>query len=485
MKNLTHLADVIGPRLTGSTNLRNANEWAAGVMKSYGLTNVRLEPWTIPLGWERGTAAAKIVEPNTGLALDIASSAWAPGTKGKVMGDVVILRGLSKDDQTKYKGKLKNAIILQSPPSNVAPITDTTYTSPGGQRGGAKGGKAKGGDAKGGKAKGGDDKGGDAKGIDPAIGGGFPRGGGRGGGIDMEFLRAEGVACILRDSAKPHGLLVTGGSWRGAERANAAEPVPSVYTSHDHYSLLWRLASRPAPAVTRVEIEITNKFIPGPVTVYNTVGEIRGSEKPDEFVVCGAHLDSWDLGQGATDNGTGSCVVLETARIIMKSGIKPKRTIRFVLFSGEEQGLLGSAQYVAAHRDEMEKTSLAIIDDTGTGKVVAVRTQNRENLRPIYEREFLPSLKELGVMEVVSESSTGSDQMSFERAGVPGTQFKQYAAEYRFTHHTQSDTLDKAREPDLIQGAQCMAVAAMRIANLDSLLPREAGGRGRRGGGGS
>src|SRR5205085_4844898 len=211
----------------------------------------------------------------------------------------------------------------------------------------------------------------------------------------------EGAACILRDSAKPHGLLVTGGSWpRNADRANAAEPIPSVYTSHDHYALLWRLASRPEPARTRVEIEITNNFIPGPVTCYNTVGEIRGSEKPDEYIVCGAHLDSWDLGQGTTDNGTGSCVVLETARMLAKAaqnGVRPKRTIRFILFTGEEEGLVGSRAYVNYHKEEMAKTSMAIVHDTGTGKVRSINTSGVEAIKTIFEKELLPSLKDLGV----------------------------------------------------------------------------------------
>src|SRR5207302_5992732 len=137
--------------------------------------------------------------------------------------------------------------------------------------------------------------------------------------------------------------------------------------AHTQYESLYRLASPPAPARTRIELDVSNQFVPGPLQVFNTIGEIRGSEKPEECVVVGAHLDSWDLGQGATDNGTGSSVVLETARILVKSGIKPRRTIRFCLFSGEEQGLYGSKAYVAKHKDEMAKTSMALVHDTGTG----------------------------------------------------------------------------------------------------------------------
>jgi Zn-dependent M28 family amino/carboxypeptidase len=297
-----------------------------------------------------------------------------------------------------------------------------------------------------------------------------------------EFLKAEGATVILTDSGKPHGLLNMTGGWRNTERADAGEPLPTLFVTHDHYSLLWRLANRPAPAKTRVEVEVTNKFIPGPVTVYNTVGEIRGSEKPDEFVVVGAHLDSWDLGQGTTDNGTGSCVVLETARILAKSGVKPKRTIRFVLFTGEEEGLYGSRAYVNAHKEEMARTSLALVHDTGTGKVVGIGTQRHEALKPIFDRELV-SLKDLGVKEINNRGMGGSDHQSFDSMGVPGIMFQQDPAEYRFTHHSQSDTLDKAREPDLIQGAQVMSVAALRFANLDSLLPHHEVRTGRRGAG--
>jgi Zn-dependent M28 family amino/carboxypeptidase len=298
-------------------------------------------------------------------------------------------------------------------------------------------------------------------------------------------LRAEGVAATLTDSAKPHALLTVSGGWREqSDRATAAgEPIPTLYVTHEGYRMLYRLATRKDGPEPKVELEVANTFVPGPVTVYNTVGEITGSEKPDEFVVLGAHIDSWDLAQGTTDNGTGTCVVLEAARLIAKSGIKPRRTIRFCLFSGEEQGLHGSREYVKAHKDEMAKTSLCIVHDTGTGRVQAVGTQGRPALKPIFDREFATLLTSLGVKEVTNNASGGSDHGSFEGAGVPGIMLSQDMSEYRFTHHTQSDTLDKAKEPDLIQGVQAMAIAGLRVANLDSLLPRDkpAGRGGRRG----
>ena len=230
--------------------------------------------------------------------------------------------------------------------------------------------------------------------------------------------------------------------------------------------------TRSNDAKTRVEVEITNKIIPGPISVHNTVGEIRGSEKPDEFVIIGAHLDSWDLAQGTTDNGTGSCVVLEAARILAGSGVKPKRTIRFVLFTGEEQGLHGSKAYVQRHKDELPKISMALVHDTGTGKAIGLGLQGRPIIKPILEAE-LGSLTALGFKEINTRSMNGSDHASFEQAGVPGFAFQQDPSEYRFTHHSQSDTLDKAREADLVQGAQVMAVMALRVADLPSLLPRD------------
>ena len=267
-----------------------------------------------------------------------------------------------------------------------------------------------------------------------------------------EFLRSEGAAVLVQDAGKPHGLLNMTGGWPSSWRRPWQRPRTADDAVHDARSLRPPVARQPSgPAQTRVSVEVHNTFVPGPVTVYNNVGQLPGSEKPEEFVVVGAHLDSWDLGQGTTDNGTGTCVVLETARILAKSGIRPKRTIRFCLFTGEEQGLYSSKEFVKAHKDDLARTSLAIIHDTGTGRVTAITTQGHSSLKSIFEKEFI-ALKELGVKEINPRDLNGSDHQSFDSAGVPGIMFQQDPAEYRLTHHSQSDTLDKAREPDLIQG---------------------------------
>jgi dipeptidyl aminopeptidase/acylaminoacyl peptidase len=439
LANLTHLCDEIGPRLTGSTNLKKAGQWAVDRMKAYGLTDVHQETWSLSEGWERGTASLRILEPDTGAHLTVASFAWSPGTAGKVLGNVIALKATNTKELAQYKGKLKGAVVLARPPSRLpldadlnAPLVEPGRDGP--RRGPSDGSRT------------------------------FFR-------ELSDFLKKEEAAAILTDSGKPYGLLNMGGGFEGKDRPSAVNHTPRLFVAHHHYEMLYRLATR-KEGRTRVELEVTNKFIAGPIAVHNTIGEIRGSEKPDEVVIVGAHLDSWDLGQGATDNGTGSAVVLEAARALAKSGVKPRRTIRFVLFTGEEQGLLGSRAYVEKHKDELPKISACLVHDTGTGKVTGIAARHRPALQPLLGRE-LALLKELGVTDFQAPFIGGSDHASFDRAGVPGLMFRQEVAGYRLNHHSQLDTLDRALEADLIQGAQVMAVTALRIANLDAMLARE------------
>jgi hypothetical protein len=449
MKNLTYLSDIIGPRLTGSPALKRANEWTAERMRSYGLSNVHLEAWAIPAAWERGTATARLVEPDNGRTLTLAAEAWTPGTPGKVTGDVVIVSATKRADLAAYKGKLKNAIVLLNPPAKIRSLKDQGW---------------------------------------PGLWMNLPRRFGKTDPMQMgmrmfqqmmafrqellEVLRQEGAVAVFTDSGKPQGLLNMSGNWHGDDRSSAIAALPTLYVAHEHYALLYRLAKRPAPARTRVELEVQNKITPGPVAVYNTVGEIVGSEKPNEYVMLGAHLDSWDLGQGTTDNGTGSMVVLETARVLAHCGFRPKRTLRFILFSGEEQGLKGSLAYVKQHKDEMARISCCLVHDTGTGKVTGIGLQGRAGDKPVLERELV-SLRELGPLDLNLRSMFGTDHFSFEQAGVPAFAVQQDMGEYFLSHHSQSDTLDKVHEADLVQGAQVLAVSAMRIANLKDMLPRD------------
>jgi carboxypeptidase Q len=450
MPNLTYLSDMIGPRLTGSEALKRANEWAVDKMREYGLQNVHLEPWTIPLGWQRGTATARLVEPHNGHAITLAAAGWTPGTNGPVTAEVAVVTAKDSKALLAYKGKLKGKIVLRGEPEKVRPVTETAFDWDNPTRRGARPGS-----------------------TGPNLSSleqmqkmiAFRR-------EFADFIRDQGAVAILTDAGKPQGLLNMGGGWRGNDRASAAEPTPALFVAHEDYAFLYRLASRPAPAHTRLELAVQNTFIPGPIIVYNTVGEIPGTEKPNESVVLGGHLDSWDLGQGTTDDGTGTVVVLEAARVLVKSGARPHRTIRFILFTGEEQGIHGSSAYVQQHKSDMPHISMCLVHDLGTGRVKGIGLMGHAAIKPILEQE-LASLKPLGVTDLSLRRMAGSDHASFDGAGVPGFYCQQEPAEYRFTHHSQSDTLDKAHEPDLIQGVQVMAVAALRVANLPDLLPRD------------
>jgi hypothetical protein len=446
MANLEYLSDMIGQRLTGSENLKRANEWTREKFAAYGLANAHLESWTIAHGWTRGTARGRILSP-TEHPLTIASYGWGPSTSGAVRGPVVYVKAQSKEELEAYKGKLKGAVVLTSeplllpPPDQPAP---NPMLVPDGEP---------------------------ILMIRPKRPGERPeqpeRRGARFSQARNEFFKTEGVLATLTDSGKPDALLnMTGVGGRNY----SIGAVPAAFITSENYSLIWRLMKR---GPVQVELEITSTFTEKPVEVYNTVAELRGAEKPGEVVVLGAHLDSWDLGSGSTDNGTGSVVVLEAARALEKLGLRPARTIRFVLFSGEEQGLNGSRAYVAAHKDELPKISAALVHDTGTGRVISISLMRNYQATEIMTRVMAP-LRPLGLAELSQRWMTGSDHFPFEEAGVPGFFCVQEPAQYFQTHHTAADTFDQAHEADLVQGAQVMASVAYNIAQLPELLPRKA-----------
>ena len=440
-ENLEYISDRIGPRLTGSPQLKQANEWTAEVMRKYGLVNVHLEPWTIAHSWTRGTASARIIAP-TEHPLTIASAGWAPGTNGTVRGPVIFFDAKSKDDFAKYKGKLKGAIVIATEPQPLSPPrpedANAEYVRP--------------------------------MQVPPPPAGQPPAPSPFAALTELgrarnEFFKAEGVAAVLRDSNKPHTLLNMTGV--GGEQFDTG-PIPNAFITGEGYRMVWRLLKH--GSVT-VEINMTNSFSDKMVEVYNTVGEIRGSEKPDEVIVLGAHLDSWDLGTGSTDNGTGSAAVLEAARALAKSGLKPKRTIRFILFSGEEEGLVGSAKYVEAHKADLDKISAVLVHDTGTGRVLTLGLHDNYQAREIVDQVLAP-LGELKLFEPSMVRAFGTDHASFDDVGVPGFFCIQNGAEYAKTHHSQSDTFDKVWKDDLNQGAQVLAAWAYNTAQLPDMLPR-------------
>lgn len=444
MKNSEYLGDSIGPRLTGSPQLKQANDWTAEIFKQYGLTNVHLEPWTIAHSWTRGTAAARIVGP-TEHPLTIAAAGWSPSTAGLVRGPVVFVDVKKKEDFEPYRGKLKGAIVILQEPTSLSP-----------------------------PPKNDDFLGGPVRPMQqpPRIQGETAQPAPFEGLRELarmrnDFLKQEGVAAVLRDSNKPHALLNMTGI--GGEKFEIGA-IPTAFVTGEGYRMLYRMMKH---GPVEIEIGMTNTFSDKPVEVYNTVAEIKGNEKPEEVVILGAHLDSWDLGTGSTDNGTGSMAVLEAARALAKLDLQPKRTIRFVLFSGEEEGLCGSVAYVEAHRAELEKISGVLVHDTGTGKVLTLALHDNYQDRETVDQVLAP-LKELRLFEPTMMHMSGTDHLSFNEVGVPGFWAMQDGAEYSKTHHSQSDTFDKVWKDDLNQGAQVLAAWAYNTAQLPEMLPRRA-----------
>jgi carboxypeptidase Q len=441
MQNLEHLSDAIGPRLTGSPQLKSANDWTAEMFRKYGLTNVHLEPWTIAHSWTRGAARARIVSPAEH-PLTIAAAGWSASTPGVVRGPVVYFDAQKKEDFAKFHGKLKGAIVIYQEPASLSP---PKQEDPNGEL------------------------------IRPMQQPPRPNGQPAPPAPFLAFLEAfrarsaffkeEGVAVVLRDSNKPHGLLNMTGI--GGEKFDIGA-IPTAFITGEGYRMLFRMLKH---GPVEAEIEMTNSFSEKPMDVYNTVAEIPGTEKPDEVVMLGAHLDSWDLGTGSTDNGTGSAAVLEAARTLAKLDLKPKRTIRFVLFSGEEEGLVGSKMYVQTHKNDLDKISGILVHDTGTGRVLTLGLHDNYQDREIVDQVLAP-LRELRLLEPTMLRQAGTDHKSFNDVGVPGFWVIQDGAEYTKTHHSQSDTFDKVWKDDLNQGAQVLAAWAYNTAQLPTMLPR-------------
>jgi carboxypeptidase Q len=285
----------------------------------------------------------------------------------------------------------------------------------------------------------------------------------------MKMFAEEKVIAVLIASEKEFGLLNMG----SPAREYQAVLVPTAFSAREEYEMLWHLQEG---GHAEAEVSIEGGLSGKPVQVYNTVAEIRGSEKPDEVVIIGAHLDSWDLGTGATDNGTGSMAVLAAARALQKVGVKPKRTIRFALFTGEEQGLNGSRAYVKAHKDELAKISGVLIHDTGTGKVLTIGLMGNYAVRETIDHALYPlaKAKDIGLAEPSLRREGGSDHVPFDEAGVPGFWCVQEVADYDKMHHSQADRLEHVRWDDLTEGAQVLAVFAYNVAQLPELLPRKA-----------
>ncbi|MDP9146269.1 MAG: M20/M25/M40 family metallo-hydrolase, partial [Acidobacteriota bacterium] len=453
----------------GSQQLDHASRWTLERFKELGLANAHQEPWTISNRWTRGPATGRILlhtdvqQANTSAGnqtndnvppareLTLAAAGWTSPTNGTVRGPVVGVAVEKVEDLQQYKGKLAGAIVVLGRPTEMQAPTNP-LTTPWGEE------------------------------TIPIM---FPKSDQpfdyasyiKLRTAETNFFADEKVAAVLIGSEKWYGLLNMGTTSREYQRVT----IPTAYMARENFTLLWRLldASQTPSGLTsqplRAEVNIQASFGGNGAEVYNTVAEIPGSEKPDEVVIIGAHLDSWDLGTGATDNGTGSTAVLEAARALRKLGVKPKRTIRFVLFTGEEQGLNGSKAYVKQHANELAKISAVLVHDSGTGKVLTIGLMGNYPARETIDRALYPLARAtgIGLAEPTLRKEDGSDHVPFDEAGVPGFWCVQNPADYDETHHSQADTLDRIRWDDLTEGAQVMAVFAYNVAELPELVPRK------------
>ncbi|MFO0939246.1 MAG: M20/M25/M40 family metallo-hydrolase [Pirellulales bacterium] len=457
LKHLTHLCEEIGPRLTGSSRLEKANNWVADKFREFGMQNVELRKWgEVPVRFDRGPSTGKMVSP-VERTFEFTSRAWSAGTNGPVKGPV-LREPKTEEELEAIKDKLKGAWILRKPGSPM----------PG--QGGGPGGPGQGGPGAGGPGAGGPGAGG------PGAGG--P--GGPGGNAPAFDSRLESAGINGYISSARAETVTTGGV-RGIMQLEIEKisPIVSTTVRRSDYDAINSRISDGEEVV--VEFDMKHTFTAGPIPVYNTIGEIPGTEKPDEIVIISAHLDSWDGpgSQGTVDNGTGSSVTIEAARILTAAGVKPKRTIRFILWSGEEQGLLGSRAYVESlSEDERAKISAVFVDDSGTNQqssltcAETMESMLRQAVDPMnYAFPDVPI--RLNVQPRMPARGGASDHSSFNAVGIPGFFWgKSGTAVYGYAWHTQNDRLDQAVPAYLTKNSTVSAIAAFMLSEAETLLPR-------------
>jgi hypothetical protein len=564
MQTLSYLSDVIGPRLTGSPNLRRANEWTRERLESWGLSNAHLEAWgPFGRGWSLKRFSAQVVSPQD-IPLIAFPKAWTPGFERPVSGEVVHVDAATMAELRKYHGKLRGAVVLfgavREVQARFEPLavrlgdtdllrlanSDVSTPAPPGL----------------------------ARTITPserlALLAGNPvarlsRAGTRPATVAagrpasrpstgpaalpisrvLSFMAGEGAAVVVTPSTQGDGgtFFVTSASVPGDSPTPAAPGgggvVPSnfprpwattqpiggpaqVVLATEQFNRLVRMIR--AEERLTMEVDLRVALHEESPMAYNTVAEIRGTDLADEVVMLGAHMDCWHSGTGATDNGAGCAAVMEAVRIIKALGLEPRRTIRVALWTGEEQGLLGSKAYVGKHfgyypepttgpsrrpttraagkssrasrgpggargqgarpttaatrpalvkREEYEKLSVYFNLDNGTGKVRGVYLQGNEAVRPLF-RKWLAPFADLGASTLTLANTGGTDHLSFDAIGLPGFQFIQDPVEYwTRTHHSNEDVFDRIQADDLKEAAVILATFAYDAAMMDAKVPRK------------
>ncbi len=476
-EHLDYLTNRIGPRLTGSEGLQAACEWARDEFKKMGLES-RLEQWgEFPVGFERGPSYGRMVSPKV-MKLDFGTNAWTAGTRGRVVGRVV-LAPKTLEQVEAMKEQLEGAYVLVQRPPRRRRSRGPRTAPPAKPADTANSGNTKE-DAKDTP----DEKRSDDKAKKPTESSkqddkpkqtkSEPK------PMTREQLQA------LYDAIKacnPAGiisntsgeLILTGGSYK--VNMDELPTIPRITLLKSQWDEVKAMVDEGKEV--ELEFDIRNHFRKGPIPLYNVIADIPGTEWPDQYVIVGGHIDSWDGATGATDNAAGCATTLEAARLLMAAGAKPKRTIRFMLWSGEEQGLLGSRAYVEKHKKDVAKNVSAVfVHDGGTNYVAGIR--GTKAMIPDFETVFASVRKmnpsaPFDIAEIPSiRARGGSDHVPFIRAGVPGFFWMQRGrAVYRTTHHTQYDTFESIVPEYQEHSSIVIAVGALGTANLDHLLPRD------------
>ena len=488
-----YLTDVYGPRLTGSPGVKQAGDWAVKTLSGWGLSNVAMEKWAFPgAGWSCTRYVAMMTEPEFQPIIGFAQP-WTLSTKGPVSGEAVLAVISNADDIAKYQGKLKGKFVLTAAPhasemittayahrltdaelaaaeESPDPITGNPAVLPLGfpPRAPAAG--------RGGRGAGGP-------------------GGGRGGQNGfraqlIKFYKDEGVLGLITPGNGPDGGTVVGS---GSQSTEENAQIASIVVTNEHYNRIARLLDKNIPV--KLELDIQTKFTP-PTDSFNIIAELPGTNPNAGTVMLGAHFDSWTGGTGATDNAAGSAVAMEAIRILKALDLKMPRTVRLALWTGEEQGSLGSRAYVNAHirgadgpMPEQSKISAYYNLDNGSGKIRGIYMQDNDAVRPIFESWVAP-LHDLGGDALTIRSTGSTDHTNFDNAGVPGFQFIQDPLEYASrTHHSNMDVYDRLQVNDLEQASAVMAWFIYNTASRPEMLPRKPlmagrGGFGGRGSGG-
>ena len=506
MQTLSYLTDVIGPRLTGSPQLKRANEWTRDQMTKWGMQNAKLEAWgPFGRGWTLKNFDAQVVAPYD-IPVIAYPKAWSPSTRGAVTADVVYFDAKTDAEMEKFKGQLRGKIVLVSESRELkadfagmgSRVTDDELTKL-------------------------------AAAPDPAT---VQRPQQQASPEQMQariqgflqsikaanFLLQEGAAVIVDNSRAGSGgtIFVQGATVAQTIPANMtdfaairrsllspqqkeaeAKMLPQMTMATENYNRLVRMIQQGEKL--KMTVDIQAEYNDNDPMAYNTVAEIPGSDPKlkDEVVMLGGHIDSWHAGTGATDNAAGVAVAMEAARIIQSLGLKPRRTIRVGLWSGEEQGLYGSRAYVKEHfgetkgdqmaammggatakpevlkKPEYEKFSAYYNLDNGTGKIRGVYLQGNSLVAPIF-KAWLEPFKEMGATTISLSNTGGTDHLSYDGIGLPGFQFIQDEIEYSTrTHHSNQDVFDRLQAEDMRQAATIMAAFVYQTAMMDQKIPRK------------